>query len=102
MPPSERRTARRSSSSPTISEHDPEKACPGLDPGWKPVFGSRSCSTEKSDADPLARPIPGEQQAAEGDDHEGGRDLDGAHRYHAIAGLAAREPRRPAPRADRN
>jgi hypothetical protein len=19
-------------------EHDPEKACPGLDPGWKPVF----------------------------------------------------------------
>ena len=20
------------------SEHDPEKACPGLDPGWKPVF----------------------------------------------------------------
>jgi hypothetical protein len=20
-------------------EHDPEKACPGRDPGWKPVFG---------------------------------------------------------------
>src|SRR5438105_15299217 len=20
-------------------EHDPEKACPGLDPGWLPVFG---------------------------------------------------------------
>jgi hypothetical protein len=20
------------------SEHDPEKACPGLNPGWKPVF----------------------------------------------------------------
>ena len=20
-------------------EHDPEKACPGLDPGWRPVFG---------------------------------------------------------------
>jgi hypothetical protein len=20
-------------------EHDPEKACPGLDPGWEPVFG---------------------------------------------------------------
>src|SRR6266568_3205277 len=20
-------------------EHDPEKACPGLDPGWTPVFG---------------------------------------------------------------
>jgi regulator of RNase E activity RraA len=22
------------------SEHDPEKACPGLDPGWIPVFGN--------------------------------------------------------------
>jgi hypothetical protein len=20
-------------------EHDPEKACRGLDPGWQPVFG---------------------------------------------------------------
>jgi hypothetical protein len=20
-------------------EHDPETACPGLDPGWEPVFG---------------------------------------------------------------
>jgi hypothetical protein len=22
-----------------LLEHDPEKACPGPDPGWKPVFG---------------------------------------------------------------
>jgi hypothetical protein len=22
-----------------VLEHDPEKACPGLDPGWTPVFG---------------------------------------------------------------
>src|SRR5262245_50380656 len=22
-----------------VLEHDPEKACPGLDPGWAPVFG---------------------------------------------------------------
>src|SRR5689334_21968624 len=22
-----------------LLEHDPEKACPGLDPGWTPVFG---------------------------------------------------------------
>jgi hypothetical protein len=22
-----------------LSQHDPENACPGLDPGWKPVFG---------------------------------------------------------------
>jgi hypothetical protein len=29
-------------------EHDPEKARPGLDPGWKPVFGKRSCSKAKS------------------------------------------------------
>ena len=24
---------------PEAAEHDPEKACPGLDPGWVPVFG---------------------------------------------------------------
>jgi hypothetical protein len=23
--------------------HDPEKACPGLDPGWKPVFRKDRC-----------------------------------------------------------
>jgi protein ImuA len=28
-------------------EHDPENACPGLDPGWIPVFGKRSCSTKE-------------------------------------------------------
>jgi hypothetical protein len=22
-----------------MPEHDPERACPGLDPGWTPVFG---------------------------------------------------------------
>jgi hypothetical protein len=27
-------------------EHDPEKACPGLDPGWIPVFRKRSCATK--------------------------------------------------------
>jgi hypothetical protein len=26
-------------------EHDPEKACPGLDPGWKPVFGQDHAPT---------------------------------------------------------
>jgi hypothetical protein len=25
----------------TRLEHDPEKACPGLDPGWIPVFGKK-------------------------------------------------------------
>jgi hypothetical protein len=30
-------------------KHDPEKACPGLDPGWFPGFRERSCSK-------LARP----------------------------------------------
>jgi hypothetical protein len=24
---------------PALIKHDPEKACPGLDPGWMPVFG---------------------------------------------------------------
>src|SRR5262249_14480644 len=32
-------------------QHDPEKACPGLDPGWVPVFGKRSCSTKKLERD---------------------------------------------------
>jgi hypothetical protein len=26
-------------------EHDPEKACPGLDPGWVPVFGKDHAPT---------------------------------------------------------
>src|ERR1700741_1247081 len=30
-------------------EHDPEKACPGLDPGWKPVFGKDHAPPASSD-----------------------------------------------------
>jgi hypothetical protein len=26
-------------------EHDPENACPGLDPGWTPVFGKDHART---------------------------------------------------------
>src|ERR1700704_947515 len=26
-------------------KHDPEKACPGLDPGWAPVFGKDHASS---------------------------------------------------------
>ena len=44
--------------SPARLEHDPEKACPGLDPGWVPVFGKGlpprrrgSCSTNKLERD---------------------------------------------------
>jgi hypothetical protein len=29
-------------------EHLQEKACPGLDPGWKPVFRSKMRSMQKS------------------------------------------------------
>jgi len=29
-------------------EHDPEKACPGLDPGWTPVFGKDHAQTKKT------------------------------------------------------
>src|SRR5262245_9234172 len=29
------------------AEHDPEKAWPGLDRGWEPIFGKRSCSNKK-------------------------------------------------------
>jgi hypothetical protein len=27
-------------------EHDPEKACPGLDPGWEPVIGKDHAQTK--------------------------------------------------------
>jgi hypothetical protein len=27
-------------------EHDPEKACPGLDPGWKPAFEQDHAQTK--------------------------------------------------------
>jgi hypothetical protein len=33
-------------------EHDPEKASPGLDPGWIPVFGKDHAS-ENLDLDPI-------------------------------------------------
>jgi len=56
----------------TLREHDPEKACPGLDPGWEPVFGKRSCSSNKLEQDDdskkshpaLAHPLSG--SASEG------------------------------------
>src|SRR5262249_37639968 len=35
-------------------EHDPENACPGLDPGRMPVLQKRSCSTKKSERKPVA------------------------------------------------
>jgi hypothetical protein len=31
--------------------HDPEKACPGRDPGWVPVFGKRSCTNKRLERD---------------------------------------------------
>src|SRR5271169_4700124 len=35
------------------SEHDPEKACPGLDPGWKPVFGKDHAPIKHLDREPI-------------------------------------------------
>ena len=40
--------------------HDPDKACPGRDPGWEPVFGSDHAQKKKGiavipDADPRER-----------------------------------------------
>jgi hypothetical protein len=32
-----------------LSEHDPEKACPGLDPGWMPVFGEDQAQAKNRD-----------------------------------------------------
>jgi hypothetical protein len=34
-------------------EHDPEKACPGLDPGWKPVFGKDHAPIKHLEHDPI-------------------------------------------------
>jgi hypothetical protein len=38
---------------PTFLEHDPEKACPGLDPGWKPVFDQDRAQTNNLDREPI-------------------------------------------------
>jgi hypothetical protein len=34
-------------------EHDPEKACPGLDPGWEPVFGRDHAQSKNLESDPI-------------------------------------------------
>src|SRR5262245_32819123 len=34
-----------------LLERDPEKACPGLDPGCLPVLGKRLCSRKKPEQD---------------------------------------------------
>jgi hypothetical protein len=39
--PDAARTGRRH----PLVEHDPEKACPGLDPGWAPAFGKDHAPT---------------------------------------------------------
>src|SRR5438874_1988427 len=36
-----------------VLKHDPEKACPGLDPGWNPVFGKDHAQTKELDHDPI-------------------------------------------------
>jgi hypothetical protein len=38
---------------PAFQEHDPEKACPGLDPVWKPVFGQDHAQTNNLEPDPI-------------------------------------------------
>src|SRR6478752_69686 len=37
----------QSGDAPVLPEHDPEKACPGLDPGLAALFGQRSCSNKE-------------------------------------------------------
>jgi hypothetical protein len=43
---------------------DPEKACPGLDPGWEPVFGKDHAQTQSARASPLGRELPSTTEAA--------------------------------------
>jgi hypothetical protein len=38
---------------PAFQEHDPEKACPGLDPGRKPGFGQDHAQTNDLESDPI-------------------------------------------------
>jgi hypothetical protein len=38
---------------PAFQERDPEKACPGLDPGWKPVFGQDHAQSNNLESDPI-------------------------------------------------
>jgi hypothetical protein len=42
-------------------EHDPEKACPGLDPGWEPIFGKDHASMGGEGDPPNEKPgyLPG-------------------------------------------
>jgi len=35
-------------------KHDPEKACPGLDPGWKPVFRKNHAQPTRRKANSLS------------------------------------------------
>ena len=44
-------------------EHDPEKACPGLDPGWVPVFGKDHAQTKKLEPDSGSTPKNGKALA---------------------------------------
>ena len=43
------RRCRRQRRASRTNEHDPEKACPGLDPGWEPVFGKDHAPSKKLD-----------------------------------------------------
>src|SRR5262249_18812650 len=62
-------------------EHDPEKACPGPDPGWVPVFGKRSCSTKKLERDDDSK----RSYPALGSDLIGFRGNPGLERAHTAA-----------------
>jgi hypothetical protein len=38
-----------------VLKHDPEKACPALDPGWIPVFGKDVAQTKELRRAPISR-----------------------------------------------
>src|SRR5206468_12556709 len=76
-----------------------EKACPGLDPGWIPVFGKPcpwarpegSCSKNglKRDADPGLEP-PSDQEAGNRSDRDGAEDLATRALAHQTGGVVHR------------
>src|SRR5262249_11282934 len=65
-------------------------------PDTRPTSGAQASNPHH----PFGDHITGEQQGAEGDDHDRGADLDPAHRQHPVAGARVGEVLGPGPGAD--
>jgi hypothetical protein len=50
-------TQKREAEAGSQLEHDPENACPGLDPGWIPVFGKDHAPTKSQSVMTIRRKV---------------------------------------------